>query len=322
MLPTTWPAGIVAFVTFRVQLTVVGIGWGDLKAVGGGAFGTGAARSASPLARFDSWSCQSKRAALPVTRSNKTGINEALRLCSFEWPCLDSAPPAQAVGAVETFDPDRINFGSPERGACGATILWKQVGHSNGFPLALESAVICCPHTGQANLNSLICRINNSISRAERQCKNSPFSAGRARLPPSPDQFFSRAACSSRASFRFFACIGTMNDECAQMLLPLLGGEGRAFAAPKRLRPRRRGEGGITVHGSWRASFLFRACIGTMNLKRIRGWKSTSAFYGSWKANYLNVRARQEPRPTGQVWGRVSSFAVTFHRFPAHSAAV
>jgi len=40
-----------------------------------------------------------------------------------------------------------------------------------------------------------------------------------------------------------------MNDECAKVLLPLLGGEGRAFAAPKRLRPRRRGEGGIPVHG-------------------------------------------------------------------------
>ena len=30
-----------------------------------------------------------------------------------------------------------------------------------------------------------------------------------------------------------------MNDECAQVLLPLLGGEGR-------------GEGGIAVHGSWK----------------------------------------------------------------------
>ena len=32
-----------------------------------------------------------------------------------------------------------------------------------------------------------------------------------------------------------------MNDECAQVLLPLLGGEGR-------------GEGGIAVHGSWKES--------------------------------------------------------------------
>jgi hypothetical protein len=43
---------------------------------------------------------------------------------------------------------------------------------------------------------------------------------------------------SCRASFRVRTCIGTMNDECAKVLLPLLRGEGR-------------GEGGIAVHGSW-----------------------------------------------------------------------
>ena len=35
-------------------------------------------------------------------------------------------------------------------------IFWKQVGQSICPPLLLESAVMCCPHTGHANLNSLI----------------------------------------------------------------------------------------------------------------------------------------------------------------------
>ena len=54
------------------------------------------------------------------------------------------------------------------------------------------------------------------------------------------------------ASICVRTCIETMNDECAKVLLPLLGGEGR-------------GEGGIAVHGSWKASFRYRACIETMN---------------------------------------------------------
>jgi hypothetical protein len=49
-----------------------------------------------------------------------------------------------------------MNFESSEAGAWGTTIFWKQVGHSNCPPLVLESAVMCWPHTGQANLNSLI----------------------------------------------------------------------------------------------------------------------------------------------------------------------
>src|SRR5437016_647371 len=35
-------------------------------------------------------------------------------------------------------------------------IFWKQVGHSNCVPAVRESAVMCWPHTGHANLNSLM----------------------------------------------------------------------------------------------------------------------------------------------------------------------
>jgi hypothetical protein len=128
------------------------------------------ARSASPLARLVSWLCQSKKATPPVTSSNNTGTSDALRLCSFDFLMVGSEP--KDVGAVPALVPERMNFGSPESGACGATILWKQVGHSNGFPLALESAVICCPQTGQANLNSLISHINNSTPKTGGQLKN------------------------------------------------------------------------------------------------------------------------------------------------------
>jgi hypothetical protein len=49
-----------------------------------------------------------------------------------------------------------MNFESCDAGAWGTTIFWKQVGHSICPPLVLESAVMCWPQTGHANLNSLI----------------------------------------------------------------------------------------------------------------------------------------------------------------------
>jgi hypothetical protein len=97
-------------------------------------------------------------------------MSDALRLCNRDFRATGSDP--NEVGAAPAFVAERINFGSPERGACGAMILWKQVGHSKGFPLALVSAVICCPQTGQANLNSLIYPIKHSTPKSERQLKN------------------------------------------------------------------------------------------------------------------------------------------------------
>jgi hypothetical protein len=49
-----------------------------------------------------------------------------------------------------------MSFVSAKSGAWGTTIFWKQVGHSICPPLVLESAVMCWPQTGHANLNSLI----------------------------------------------------------------------------------------------------------------------------------------------------------------------
>src|SRR5512132_4247169 len=59
---------------------------------------------------------------------------------------------------------ERMNLESA-RGAGGTTIFWKQVGQSSWVPLLLESAVICWPHTGQANLNSLIRCAHSSTGR-------------------------------------------------------------------------------------------------------------------------------------------------------------
>jgi hypothetical protein len=49
-----------------------------------------------------------------------------------------------------------MNFESSDSGACGAVIFWKHVGHSITVPLCDESHFMCCPHTGQAYLNSLM----------------------------------------------------------------------------------------------------------------------------------------------------------------------
>src|ERR1035437_2818872 len=67
-----------------------------------------------------------------------------------------AAPSAEAGRGLPTWEADRMNFVSCDVGAWGTTIFWKQVGHSICPPLVLESAVMCWPHTGQTNLNSLM----------------------------------------------------------------------------------------------------------------------------------------------------------------------
>src|SRR5713101_338853 len=67
-----------------------------------------------------------------------------------------AAPFCEPGRGLATCDAERMNFGSADAGACGTTILWKQVGHSICEPVVVESAVMCWPHTGHANLNSLM----------------------------------------------------------------------------------------------------------------------------------------------------------------------
>jgi hypothetical protein len=57
---------------------------------------------------------------------------------------------------LPTWTAESSNFVWFDAGAWGTTIFRKQVGHSICPPLVLESAVICWPQTGHANLNSLI----------------------------------------------------------------------------------------------------------------------------------------------------------------------
>jgi hypothetical protein len=63
---------------------------------------------------------------------------------------------AEGIGRSPGFVPVMINFGSSDSGACGAVIFWKHVGHSITVPLCDESHFMCWPHTGHANLNSLM----------------------------------------------------------------------------------------------------------------------------------------------------------------------
>src|SRR5262249_4979195 len=92
-----------------------------------------------------------------------------------------------------TCDAEMMNFESPAA-ACGTTIFWKQVGHSRWLPLALESAVMCCPHTGHANLNSLI-RFGPTIPYPAPAHK--PFFYGQKRGRPRPQQRTEALACSN-----------------------------------------------------------------------------------------------------------------------------
>jgi hypothetical protein len=64
---------------------------------------------------------------------------------------------------------DKMSLESPAVGPCGTTIFWKQVGHSSCDPAVLESAVMCWPQTGHANLNSLIASPDNSTARERGQ---------------------------------------------------------------------------------------------------------------------------------------------------------
>jgi hypothetical protein len=76
---------------------------------------------------------------------------------------------AEAGRGLATWAAERINFESLVAGAWGTTILRKQVGQLSCPPLALESAVICWPQTGHANLNSLIASPDNSTARERGQ---------------------------------------------------------------------------------------------------------------------------------------------------------
>jgi hypothetical protein len=55
---------------------------------------------------------------------------------------------------------------SVEVGACGATIFWKQVGHSMTEPPCDVSHIMCWPQTGQAYLNSLMADFRSNISHS------------------------------------------------------------------------------------------------------------------------------------------------------------
>src|SRR5205809_1642519 len=82
------------------------------------------------------------------------------------------APVDEAGRGLATSAAERTNFESPAAGAWGTTILRKQVGQLSCPPLVLESAVMCWPQTGHANLNSLIgCR--QTIPQSAPQ--NNPF---------------------------------------------------------------------------------------------------------------------------------------------------
>ena len=70
---------------------------------------------------------------------------------------LNWEPTSSEVGrGLATWVAESMSLVSTDLGAWGTTIFWKQVGHSICPPALVESAVMCWPQTGHANLNSLI----------------------------------------------------------------------------------------------------------------------------------------------------------------------
>src|SRR5208282_1490459 len=91
--------------------------------------------------------------AMQSTRSKATMTGMDVRTGVGGRGANCAAASADAGRGLPTWEADRMNLVSAEAGACGTTIFWKQVGHSTCPPLVLESAVICWPQTGHANLN-------------------------------------------------------------------------------------------------------------------------------------------------------------------------
>ena len=87
---------------------------------------------------------------------------------------------------LPTREADKMSFENAEAGACGTIIFWKQVGQSSCVPLLLEAAVMCCPHTGQANLNSLIALAKTIPHPATRDNVLLRESLVRGSVAPSP----------------------------------------------------------------------------------------------------------------------------------------
>ena len=89
--------------------------------------------------------------------------------------------PVETGRGLATWEAERMNLVSADEGACGTTIFRKQVGHSMCPPLVLESAVMCWPQTGHANLNSLIgSTVTISHDRVNHNLFHSDFSDSRS----------------------------------------------------------------------------------------------------------------------------------------------
>ncbi|HLP76009.1 MAG TPA: hypothetical protein VK327_03760 [Candidatus Paceibacterota bacterium] len=135
----------------------------DLTASTGAAFVSIAAGLAGRLENNFARKKYSAAPAVRIDNASATMINVNERRC-------DTAGDADAVAGASFFggmfrglaasDAERTNLWSAD--AWGTTILRKQVGQSSSEPVALESAVMCWPHTGQANLNSLMADKNIS----------------------------------------------------------------------------------------------------------------------------------------------------------------
>src|SRR3954471_2266174 len=147
MLPAAIDSGTSAFVNSSDQTIFVGIGYVTL---GSGAFAF-PVLLVPPPARACSLACflksRSRKKYAPAPKPSNATRPIPNSGNTFTFRSAGGAASEVLVADVgrgfATCAADRINFGSPAVGACGITILRKQVGQLNCPPLALESAVMC-----------------------------------------------------------------------------------------------------------------------------------------------------------------------------------
>src|SRR6266550_2475416 len=99
-----------------------------------------------------------KTNAVPPTEQNTTRRATAAEGNFFaDATASDPAAPV-GDGRLVTSEAVSTRFGDPAADGCGTISFRKHVGHSICEPLVRASHVMCWPHTGQANLNSLMLR--------------------------------------------------------------------------------------------------------------------------------------------------------------------
>ena len=127
-------------------------------------------------------SAQRKKSVAPAALSQDQQHDQRHRYRGFSPAGVRSAPnreqSAAADAACSLRWPKKNEFSDlPNWEPAALQSFRKHVGHGICEPVSLESAVMCWPHTGQANLNSLMALNSHQIrhSHAQSLAQSQPF---------------------------------------------------------------------------------------------------------------------------------------------------